>query len=36
MSLQASEFKVWDEQGKPNPLPTGVQATFRDVTSPAA
>ena len=28
MSLQASEFKVWDEQGKPNPLPTGVQATF--------
>ena len=32
MSLQASEFKVWDEQGKPNPLPTGVQATFGDVT----
>ena len=32
MSLQASEFKVWDEQGKPNPLPTGVQASFGDVT----
>jgi phage tail-like protein len=32
MSLQASEFKVWDQQGKPNPLPTGVQATFGDVT----
>jgi phage tail-like protein len=31
MSLQASEFKVWDEQGKPNPLPTGVQASFGDV-----
>jgi len=25
MSLQASEFKVWDEQGKPNPLPTGAR-----------
>ena len=32
MSLQASEFKVWDGQGKPNPLPTGVQASFGDVT----
>ena len=32
MSLQATEFKVWDEQGKPNPLPTGVQASFGDVT----
>lgn len=32
MSLTASEFKVWDEQGKPNPLPTGVQASFGDVT----
>jgi phage tail-like protein len=32
MSLQASEFKVWDDQGKPNPLPTGVQASFGDVT----
>jgi phage tail-like protein len=32
MSLQASEFKVWDEQGKPDALPTGVQATFGDVT----
>jgi phage tail-like protein len=31
MTLQASEFKVWDEQGKPNPLPTGVQASFGDV-----
>ena len=31
MSLQAQEFKVWDEQGKPNPLPMGVQASFRDV-----
>ncbi len=31
MSLQASEFKVWDQQGKPNPLPTGVQASFGDV-----
>ena len=32
MSLQASEFKVWDQQGKPNPLPTGVQASFGPVT----
>ena len=32
MSLQASEFKVWDGQGKPLPLPTGVQAAFGDVT----
>ena len=32
MSLQATEFKVWDEQGKPDPLPTGVQASFGDVT----
>ena len=32
MSLQASEFKVWDGQGKPLPLPTGVQAQFSDVT----
>jgi phage tail-like protein len=32
MSLQAGEFKVWDEQGKPDALPTGVQATFGDVT----
>jgi phage tail-like protein len=32
MSLQAGEFKVWDEQGKPDALPTGVQASFGDVT----
>ena len=32
MSLQASEFKVWDGNGKPLPLPTGVQAAFGDVT----
>ena len=32
MSLQATEFKVWDAQGKPNPLPTGVQGSFGDVT----
>ena len=31
MSLQAQEFKVWDDQGKPNPLPVGVQASFTDV-----
>jgi phage tail-like protein len=31
MSLQASEFKVWDGQGKPLPLPTGVQPSFGDV-----
>ena len=32
MSLTANDFKVWDEQGKPNPLPVGVQASFGDVT----
>jgi len=32
MSLQATKFPVWDEQGKPNPLPTGVQASFGDIT----
>jgi phage tail-like protein len=32
MSLSAQDFKVWDEQGKPNPLPVGVQASFGDVT----
>ena len=32
MSLTAQDFKVWDEQGKPNPLPVGVQASFGDVT----
>jgi phage tail-like protein len=32
MSLTAQDFKVWDEQGKPNPLPVGVQASFGDVS----
>jgi phage tail-like protein len=32
MTLTANDFKVWDEQSKPNPLPVGVQATFGDVT----
>ena len=32
MSLTTQDFKVWDEQAKPNPLPVGVQATFGDVT----
>jgi len=32
MSLTAQDFKVWDENGKPNPLPVGVQASFGDVT----
>ena len=31
MSLTADDFKVWDKQGKPNPLPVGVQASFGDV-----
>jgi phage tail-like protein len=31
MSLQAQEFKVWDDQGKPLPLPVGVQPSFTDV-----
>ena len=31
MNLTADDFKVWDKQGKPNPLPVGVQATFGDV-----
>ena len=31
MTLTANDFKVWDKQGKPNPLPVGVQATFGDV-----
>jgi phage tail-like protein len=31
MSLTANDFKVWDKQGKPNPLPVGVQASFGDV-----
>jgi phage tail-like protein len=32
MSLTAQDFKVWDDNGKPNPLPVGVQASFGDVT----
>jgi phage tail-like protein len=32
MTLTASDFKVWDKQGKPNPLPVGVQASFGDVS----
>jgi phage tail-like protein len=32
MSLTANDFKVWDAQSKPDPLPVGVQATFGDVT----
>ena len=32
MSLTTQDFKVWDDQSKPNPLPVGVQATFGDVT----
>ena len=32
MTLTAQEFKVWDDQAKPNPLPVGVQASFSDVT----
>jgi hypothetical protein len=31
MSLQAQEFKVWDDQSKPLPLPVGVQPSFTDV-----
>jgi phage tail-like protein len=31
MSLTANDFKVWDAQSKPNPLPVGVQASFGDV-----
>ena len=32
MSLTTQDFKVWDQQSKPNPLPVGVQASFGDVT----
>jgi phage tail-like protein len=32
MQLTANDFKVWDAQSKPNPLPVGVQASFGDVT----
>jgi phage tail-like protein len=32
MTLTAQDFKVWDDQSKPNPLPVGVQASFGDVT----
>jgi|SRR5919197_4809723 phage tail-like protein len=31
MTLTAQDFKVWDDQSKPNPLPVGVQASFGDV-----
>jgi phage tail-like protein len=32
MQVTATEFKVWDDQTKPLPLPTGVQPSFGDVT----
>jgi len=32
MSLTTNDFKVWDAQSKPDPLPVGVQASFGDVT----
>lgn len=32
MQLTANDFKVWDAQSKPDPLPVGVQATFGDVS----
>ena len=32
MTLTTQDFKVWDDQAKPNPLPVGVQASFGDVT----
>jgi phage tail-like protein len=32
MTLTATEFKVWDDQSKPMPLPVGVQASFGEVT----
>ena len=32
MSLTTQDFKVWDDQAKPNPLPVGVLASFGDVT----
>lgn len=31
MSVQATKFPVWDGNGKPLPLPTGVQPAFGDV-----
>jgi phage tail-like protein len=31
MSISATKFPVWDGQGKPLPLPTGVQPSFGDV-----
>jgi phage tail-like protein len=32
MTLHTDNFKVWDAQAKPNPLPVGVQASFGDVS----
>src|SRR3954467_7258518 len=32
MQLTTQQFKVWDQQSKPNPLPVGVQASFGDVS----
>ncbi len=32
MQVTATEFKVWHDQTKPLPLPTGVQPSFGDVT----
>ena len=32
MTLTAQDFKVWDAQSKPDPLPVGVQASFGDVS----
>src|SRR5215210_9173099 len=31
MALTTDDFKVWDAQSKPDPLPIGVQASFGDV-----
>jgi phage tail-like protein len=32
MSIQATKFPVWDGNGKPLPLPVGVQPSFGDIT----
>jgi phage tail-like protein len=32
MTVQATKFPVWDGQGKPLPLPVGVQPSFGDIT----
>jgi phage tail-like protein len=32
MSVQATQFKQWDGQGKPLPLPVAVQPSFGDIT----